>query len=100
MAIERSRLSRWVATAVLVAGLFMVVAPAQSRQPAGAAPGVPQFEVDPGWPKPPADWSWGQVIGIFADTQGHVWTSSRNRIAEWAPDGTLIQVLGRARPER
>ena len=69
----------------------MVVADAQSPQPAGAAPGVPQFEADPGWPKLPADWSWGQVIGIFADTQGHVWTSSRNRIAEWAPDGTLIQ---------
>ena len=91
MAIERSRLSRWVTAAVLIAGAFMVVADAQSRQPAGAAAGVPQFEADPGWPKLPADWSWGQVIGIFADTQGHVWTSSRNRIAEWAPDGTLIQ---------
>jgi len=88
---ERSRLSRWVTFAVFVAGTSLVVADAQSRQPAAALGGVPQFEADPGWPRLPADWSWGQVIGIFADTQGHVWTSSRSRIAEWAPDGTLIQ---------
>jgi hypothetical protein len=53
--------------------------------------GIPRFEVDPAWPKLPPDWSWGQVIGIFADSQGHVWTSSRSRISEWAPDGTLVQ---------
>ena len=45
MAIER--LSRWVTAAVLIAGAFLTVADAQSRQPAGPAPGVPQFEADP-----------------------------------------------------
>ena len=63
-------------------------APAQS--PAVLA-GIPMFTADPRWPVTPPDWSWGQVIGIFADTRGHVWTSSRSRISEWAPDGTLVQ---------
>jgi DNA-binding beta-propeller fold protein YncE len=60
-------------------------------QPQPPLKGTPRFEVDPAWPKLPPDWSWGQVIGIFADPQGHVWTSSRSRISEWAPDGTLVQ---------
>jgi hypothetical protein len=90
MAVERNRL-RWVTLAVLVAGASLAGASAQSRPPAAALAGVPRFEADPSWPRLPADWSWGQVIGIFADAQGHVWTSSRSRIAEWAPDGTLIQ---------
>ncbi len=91
MAVERNRLSSWVTSAVLIAGASMLAAGEQSRPPAAPLTGVPQFEADASWPKLPADWSWGQVIGIFADTQGHVWTSSRSRIAEWAPDGTLIQ---------
>ena len=41
--------------------------------------GVPQFTADPSWPKLPADFKWGQVIGIFADSKGHVWTSSAGR---------------------
>ncbi len=53
--------------------------------------GVPQFSADPSWPKLPADFKWGQVIGIFADAKGHVWTSSSGRISEWAPDGTRVQ---------
>jgi DNA-binding beta-propeller fold protein YncE len=61
-----------------------------TRAPA-ALPGVPTFEPDPSWPVLPSDWTWGQVIGIFADTRGHVWTSSRSRISEWDPHGKLLQ---------
>ena len=43
------------------------------------------------WPTLPADFIWGQVIGIFADSKGHVWTSSRGRISEWDPGGRLVQ---------
>ena len=43
------------------------------------------------WPVLPADWTWGQVIGIFADSRGHVWMSSRSRISEWDPQGRLVQ---------
>jgi hypothetical protein len=70
-------------------GLAPAGAGREQRGPALAS--VPKFQVDPSWPKLPPDWTWGQVIGIYADSQGHVWTSSRSRITEWAPDGTLLQ---------
>jgi DNA-binding beta-propeller fold protein YncE len=54
-------------------------------------PAVPTFKPDPSWPSPPADWKWGQVIGIFADSRGHVWTSSQGRISEWDPQGKMVQ---------
>src|SRR5262245_30200847 len=63
----------------------------QTARPVAALSGVPVFEADPKWPVLPADWTWGQVIGIFADSQGHVWTSSRSRISEWDPQGKLLQ---------
>ncbi len=62
-----------------------------AQQPAAALKGVPQFTADPKWPVLPADFTWGQVIGIFADSKGHVWTSSRGRISEWDPQGKLVQ---------
>src|SRR5690348_4140578 len=77
---------------VVLAGASGLASPGPAVEQGGAAlAGIPRFEADPAWPKLPADWSWGQVIGIFADAQGHVWTSSRSRISEWAPDGTLLQ---------
>ena len=39
----------------------------------------------------PDGFTWGQVIGIFADSKGHVWTSSRGRISEWDPQGKQVQ---------
>ena len=65
--------------------------PAEPPAAAGGLAGVPTFAPDPSWPERPADWDWGQVIGIFADQRGHVWTSSRNRITEWGADGRLVQ---------
>lgn len=85
--LERSAIAI-VAALAAWAGMGRPLAGGQAGAPLG---GVPRFEVDPGWPKLPPDFTWGQVIGIFADAQGHVWTSSRGRIAEWAADGTLIQ---------
>jgi DNA-binding beta-propeller fold protein YncE len=60
-------------------------------KPVAALKGVPTFAVDAKWPVLPADWEWGQVIGIFADARGHVWTSNRSRISEWDPQGKLVQ---------
>jgi NHL repeat len=68
-----------------------VVAQTNAAKPASALNGVPVFEADLKWPLLPSDWSWGQVIGIFADARGHVWTSSRSRISEWDPQGKLLQ---------
>jgi DNA-binding beta-propeller fold protein YncE len=62
-----------------------------SAQQPSSLKGVPQFTADPKWPALPADFTWGQVIGIFADSKGHVWTSSRGRITEWDPQGKLVQ---------
>jgi NHL repeat len=80
------------AAVALVAGaLVSATAREDVGQSTTALDGVPMFKVDPGWPTLPADFTWGQVIGIFADSRGHVWTSSRSRIAEWDPQGKLLQ---------
>lgn len=83
-----------IAVAMLLA--FCTLTSGSSAQTRGvqadsALKGVPSFQADPAWPVLPADWSWGQVIGIFADSRGHVWTSSRSRISEWDPQGKLLQ---------
>ena len=57
----------------------------------GQAPPVPQFKPEPDFFKLPSDFKWGQVIGIFADSRGHVWTSSSGRISEWDPQGKRLQ---------
>jgi hypothetical protein len=74
----------------LVIAVGGAIATPAAQQP-GAPFGVPKFTADPAWPATPKDWSWGQVIGIFADSRGHVWTSSRSRISEWDPKGVLVQ---------
>jgi DNA-binding beta-propeller fold protein YncE len=81
------------AASTRAASIHVAASPQRQDRPAAALAltGVPVFEVDPAWPVVPADWSWGQVIGIFADARGHVWTSSRSRISEWDPQGKLLQ---------
>ena len=71
----------------LFAGLAGAAALAANEQ----APSVPAFKPDANFFKLPADFKWGQVIGIFADSRGHVWTSSSGRIAEWDPNGKMVQ---------
>src|SRR5687768_4970662 len=40
----------------------------------------PQFEVDPGWPKPlPNGWLMGQAAGVAVDRRDHVWVVQRPR---------------------
>jgi DNA-binding beta-propeller fold protein YncE len=88
------RLERITLGIVMMLSLWQIPAMnAQTRgaQPAAPLAGVPVFEADPKWPILPPDWSWGQVIGIFADSRGHVWTSNRSRITEWDPQGKLVQ---------
>src|ERR1700704_4686962 len=39
---------------------------------------APRFEVDPLWPKPmPNHWVLGQTIGVFVDTDDHIWIVHR-----------------------
>jgi DNA-binding beta-propeller fold protein YncE len=76
---------------VFAALLVVVSGGASAQQPVPALQGTPQFQADRSWPQLPADWRWGQVIGIFADSRGHVWTSSSSRITEWDAQGKLVQ---------
>ncbi len=38
---------------------------------------VPAFKVDPGWPKIPNNWQFGQVASVAIDAQDHVWVLQR-----------------------
>jgi DNA-binding beta-propeller fold protein YncE len=56
--------------------------PGQDGEPPGYAPPdpgtVPDFEVDPAWPRPlPNQWILGQVAGVAVDPQDHVWIIHR-----------------------
>jgi hypothetical protein len=80
---------------------------------------VPQFEVDPFWPKPlPNDWIVGQCSGIAVDDRDHVWVVHRPGsltereagkvqnppwadccvpappVLEFDPEGNLVQAWG------
>jgi hypothetical protein len=58
----------------LLAGLALLVASPLAAQT------VPQFQVDPFWPKPlPNNWLFGQIGGIAVDEQDHVWVLQRPR---------------------
>jgi len=86
-------LSARAAAVALLAFLAACAQPDAMEAPGGtvATGGLPQFEPDMQWPNAPAGWEWGQVIGIYADSRGHVWTSGRGMIAEWDAQGNQVQ---------
>ena len=68
---------------------------------------TPRFVVDPGWPKIPNNWQFGQVASVSVDEQDHVWVLQRpgtlspdekSRAAppllEFDAGGTFIQAWG------
>jgi DNA-binding beta-propeller fold protein YncE len=64
----------------LVAGLLvgMAAAARQADLAARQRPAdVPQFRVDPAWPKMPPQWILGQVSGLDVDSRDHVWIIQR-----------------------
>src|SRR4029453_17450289 len=85
------RLRKGLWCLVLTAACTAAGSAQMKRGPGPAFAGVAVFKADPSWPVLPPDWTWGQVIGIFADAQGHVWTSNRSRISEWNAQGKLLQ---------
>ena len=61
--------------ATLVAGEFALQSPAVAQNGLMA----PRFEVDPLWPKPlPNHWVLGMTIGVFVDSDDHVWIIHRS----------------------
>jgi DNA-binding beta-propeller fold protein YncE len=65
----------------ILAALGIGQAMLQETAAAAAQGGVmaPRFEVDPLWPKPlPNHWVLGQTIGVFVDTDDHIWIVHRS----------------------
>src|SRR3954464_13919227 len=63
----------WIAIlAALFLGERAVERAAQAQKSA-----VPQFQVDPYWPKMPKGWILGQVSGVDVDAQDNVWIIQR-----------------------
>lgn len=61
----------------LVLGAVLIAA---THLPPARAGDIPKFEVDASWPKPlPNNWVLGQVGGITADKDGHIWVLQRPR---------------------
>ena len=57
-------------TCAVLAIIAAIVCPA----PLQAQSNMPEYEVDPFWPKPlPNRWVIGQVGGVCVDAQDHVW---------------------------
>ena len=51
---------------------------APKSRPGVEAKTVPQFQVDPFWPKPlPNNWLVGQVAGVHVDKRDHIWIIHR-----------------------
>lgn len=66
-----------VVLAALAAGQAVLDKTAAAQTKSGVM--APQFEVDPLWPKPlPNHWILGQTIGVFVDTDDHIWIVHRS----------------------
>src|SRR5438132_1180071 len=60
----------------LAAGVAVLQNAATAQQPAMVD--IPNFEVDPFWPKPkPEEALFGNVIGVSVDAQDNVWVTHR-----------------------
>jgi streptogramin lyase len=84
--------------AFLAAAGLLVTTAACAREEAPRSPvavsepdGVPGFEPDPSWPTLPADWTWGQVLGVSVDARDHVWLTGRGEVMEFDPSGALLR---------
>src|SRR5690349_7344825 len=90
---------------ILVAGGLTTLTAAQPQS------SVPQYEVDPSWPRPmPNFWILGAVAGVAVDRQDHVWIVHRPStlqpnetrsiwraappVLEFDADGRLLQSWG------
>ena len=60
---------------MLLACLALLSCAGTSQKPLS---GIPQFKVDPFWPKPlPANWMLGHVAGIAVDRNDNIWIVHR-----------------------
>lgn len=82
---------------------FVSCAGAPAQEPAApAAPDYPHvtlstwYEVDPAWPRKPADAAWGQTPGVAVDAHDHVWVYTRASppVQVYDADGRFIRAWG------
>src|SRR5690349_24377858 len=67
---------------------------------AQGAPMAPRFEVDPLWPKPlPNHWVLGSAIGVWVDSDDHVWIIHRSSATLNANEKPLETKTGECRSE-
>ena len=105
-------LSAFTATLIAAAGVCAVglssfETPAQAQPAAKPARPLPVFEVDPNWPKMPANFRAPFVSGVMIDPQGNAWLTTRPSRAQpdpqkivgppimiFDPDGNYIRGWG------
>jgi DNA-binding beta-propeller fold protein YncE len=111
------RMKRSYLAALLVL-LFVALALSERalrRHALAQGPAAPTYQVDPFWPRIPAQWALGQVSGVAVDSRDHVWVLQRpwslesDEIAqnpeavccrpappvmEFSPEGVFIQGWG------
>ncbi|HLX79926.1 MAG TPA: hypothetical protein VKS43_05015 [Burkholderiales bacterium] len=63
---------------LLLSGALALLAACSGSPERMQAAGVPQYRVDPGWPRPlPSNWILGQVAGIAVDKNDNIWIVHR-----------------------
>lgn len=92
---------------IFILALSVVVCAGLWRSGYAAAPAIPSFTVDTGWPQPlPNNWSVGPVSGIAVDRHDHVWIVHRTDpvkqaggtpappVIEFDQRGAIVQTWG------
>lgn len=102
-----NRIRMLLGAAILVGCGATATQSAESQQVAASS--VPQYRIDPSWPRPlPERWTIGPVCGVAVDSHENVWIVQRQVVApgsggsavpapqvlEFAPDGTLLASWG------
>ncbi len=91
--IASRKLSTSLMMMVLLVILTSCTGPTASEAPDVVADIGPMFVPDTTWPALPADWEWGQVIGINRDARNHIWSSTLETglLTEWDEEGNFVQ---------
>ena len=108
---RRAAIQRWILSAAALAPLMFgmgLLGPGVTEQIlATSMEQVPAFELDPLWPRIPAEWKLGDVSSVAVDAHDHVWVLHRPRtlapedermaappVLEFDPAGNVVRAWG------
>ena len=108
---RRAAIYRWILSAAALAPLMFgigLLGPGVTEQiVAISMEQVPAFELDPVWPRIPAEWKLGDVSSVAVDAHDHVWVLHRPRtlapedermaappVLEFDPVGNVVRAWG------